>query len=105
MSIVSTVSRRSPATRTRPLKLAALALACAGALGLTACQQRDGGFSRGDAELALQTLKAAPQHGFSPDQFDAPRIERLLASDEAKGDQALRAALVAYARAQHGQTI
>lgn len=62
-----------------------------------------------DAAMALDTLKTAPDHGFSPRRFHVKRIEGLLASadaaERAKGEKALRAAILDYARAQHGLSI
>jgi murein L,D-transpeptidase YcbB/YkuD len=95
----------------RSMKLAALTLALAGGLGLAACQKNDAGSGLGgrDVDIALEALKAAPEHGFSPDQFHLARIEPLVRSkdpaEQARGARELRAALVAYGRAQHGLTI
>lgn len=56
--------------------------------------------------LLLQTLDAAPSHGFSQSRFGAPQIRQLLQSGDAderqRGQQRLVGAIVAYARAQHG---
>lgn len=91
------------------MKLAGLALALTGALAAAACQPRPDVLSGKNAELALQTLKAAPEQGFAPERFHAQQIEQLLSSsrgdDKAQGARELRAALVDYARAQHGLTI
>ena len=89
------------------MRLAGLALAFAGVLGLAACQRNT--LAGGNAELALDALKAAPEHGFSAERFPVRRIEQLLDSgsgrDRAEGTQRLRAALVDYAGALHGRTI
>jgi murein L,D-transpeptidase YcbB/YkuD len=88
------------------MRLAALGLALAGALGLAACDRGAGELSRADVDLALQTLKAAPQHGFPAERFHVGEIEQRLQSDDRQaGIRELRAALVDYARAQHGLTI
>src|SRR6202008_3897964 len=62
-----------------------------------------------DAAMALDTLKAAPDHGFPAKRFHAKRIEELLASaepaDRIEGERQLGAAVLDYARAQHGLTI
>ncbi|MDB5446482.1 MAG: hypothetical protein JWQ97_1799 [Phenylobacterium sp.] len=110
MTVLIHVNRRPrPTQRLRPLKLAGLALALAGGLALAACQNKDAALKGGDVDLALQTLKAAPEHGFSADRFHAPRIEQLLQShspgDKAQAVQELRAALVDYGRAEHGLSI
>jgi murein L,D-transpeptidase YcbB/YkuD len=57
--------------------------------------------------MALETLKSAPDHGFSAKRFHAQEIERLLgsAAGRAEGERQLRCALLDYARAQHGLTI
>jgi len=59
--------------------------------------------------MALETLKSAPDHGFPAKRFHTEQIESLLgsagASDRAEGERQLRAAVLDYARAQHGLTI
>ena len=59
--------------------------------------------------MALDALNAAPDQGFSAKRFHTKEIERLLGSsseaERTKGEHALRAAVVDYARAQHGLTI
>lgn len=91
------------------MKLAGLALALASALGATACQDRPDPLGGKSADLALATLKSAPEQGFAAGRFHAQQIEKLLSSssgaDKAEGARELRAALVDYARAQHGLTI
>ena len=93
----------------RVWKAAALALGLAGALGLAACLGRSDALAGKNAELALATLKAAPEHGFAAERFHVQKIERLLAShdrtDRAAAAQELRTALADYSRAQHGLTI
>jgi len=108
MNLHSPVDRRPPGARFRPFHRAGLALAITAALALGACQKPDD-LSGPNAELGLEALKAAPAHGFAAERFHADRIERLLGSesgrDKAEGARELRAALIDYARAQHGLTI
>lgn len=90
-------------------KLGVLALGLAGTFGLAGCGDRPQSLSGGNADLALETLKAAPEQGISAERFHIPQIERLLhasrRSDREEGSRELRAALADYARAQHGLTI
>jgi murein L,D-transpeptidase YcbB/YkuD len=57
----------------------------------------------------LEALRAAPLQGFGRDEFNTAEAERLLQSPDptvhAQGEARLRAAVVAYARAQHGLRI
>jgi murein L,D-transpeptidase YcbB/YkuD len=66
-------------------------------------------FTAEDASRALETLDSAPDHGFPAGRFPAAKIKRLLesgaAADRAEGERQLRAAVLDYARAQHGLTI
>jgi murein L,D-transpeptidase YcbB/YkuD len=87
------------------MKLVALGLAMAGSLLISACGRGAGGLSSGDVDLALETLKSAPQHGLDAEQFHVSRIEDLLKSDRTRGVSELRTALADYAEAQHGETI
>jgi murein L,D-transpeptidase YcbB/YkuD len=91
------------------LKLAAVALALAGATALSACDRSNQGLGPREIALGLAALQAAPQHGFPAGRFHVQRIEQLLRSasrgDRAEGAREMRAALVDYARAQHGLTI
>ena len=86
-----------------------IVLAIGAALTLAACQKPGLDFSDHDADLALQTLEAAPAHGFAAERFHIQRLKALLHSgnggDRAEGARELKAALVDYARAQHGLTI
>jgi murein L,D-transpeptidase YcbB/YkuD len=88
-----------------------LACALAASLFISACQREvpDGAIAGKDVDLALQTLAEAPTHGFAPGAFDEQRIRELSRSDDRKDlqtrDKLLYAALVAYARAQHGLSI
>ena len=108
MTVHSSALRRPRAAEFRPFKLAGLALAFISLLGITACERPDALTGR-KAELALAALKAAPEHGFAAERFPTKRIEALLDSsngrERAEGERLLRAALVDYARAQHGLTI
>ncbi len=66
-------------------------------------------FSPADAAQALATLKQAPDHGFEAARFPAEAIAEGLGSTDpaarAEGQRRLRAAVLDYARAQHGLTI
>ena len=66
-------------------------------------------FSTQDATEALDALSHAPDHGFQARRFPAAEIERRLGStnpaERADGLHLLRAAVLDYARAQHGLTI
>lgn len=101
------VDPKPPRAGLRPLKLAVLALVAG--LSLSACRQPGPLFTKHDSDLALAALAGAPAHGISAERFHVPRIERLLQStdggDRAEGGRELRAALIDYARAQHGLTI
>jgi murein L,D-transpeptidase YcbB/YkuD len=64
---------------------------------------------RDQVAAILATLKDAESHGFRPDEFMSPDLEGLLGSgdpgERARGEAQLRAAIVRYARAQHGLRI
>jgi murein L,D-transpeptidase YcbB/YkuD len=66
-------------------------------------------FTVQDAAVALDTLKHADDHGFVVARFHTEEIERLLGdgpdANWAEGERRLRAAVIDYARAQHGLTI
>ncbi len=66
-------------------------------------------FSAEDAGRALDALKHAPEQGFAEARFRTADIERKLAAagpaERAEGQRLLRAAVLDYARAQHGLTI
>jgi murein L,D-transpeptidase YcbB/YkuD len=109
------------------LKLALAALATVAALELASCRQpaqKPAGTAAApqrpkppppppltgqNAALALETLKSAPDHGFPAKRFHAAHIEELLGStapsERIEGEHELRAAVLDYARAQHGLTI
>ena len=64
-------------------------------------------FSAAQSQAMLQALVQAPQQGFAPGAFgDVQHIASLVAStdqsQQAQGQQLLRAAILKYARAQHG---
>jgi murein L,D-transpeptidase YcbB/YkuD len=122
------VSLHHPAAPPQRLNRALVGLAAVTVLGLTACHQpshRPAGtaagpqaprpptppppFTMNDVSVALEALKSAPDHGFAAKRFPTEPIERLLgsaaASDRAEGKRRLRAAVLDYARAQHGLTI
>ncbi|HEY8002864.1 MAG TPA: L,D-transpeptidase family protein [Phenylobacterium sp.] len=87
-------------------------LLCAGAAGLSlaACQPQapPGAIDEGEVSYALGVLANAPQQGFASD-FGARRLADLGRSakpqDRAARDSGLHAALIAYARAEHGLSI
>jgi murein L,D-transpeptidase YcbB/YkuD len=64
-------------------------------------------FTPKDVSIALETLRRAPDQGFSARRFGVEQIERLLGSgaDRLAGDRRLRSGVLDYARAQHGLTI
>jgi murein L,D-transpeptidase YcbB/YkuD len=67
----------------------------------------DGPLRSDQVQAVVQTLQAAPQQGFAPSAFgDVQQIAALAAStdpaEQARGQEELRKAIIAYARAQHG---
>lgn len=62
-----------------------------------------------DAELVMETLALAPDHGFSAKRFRTSHIEELLgsadAAQQAEAERLLRAVAVDYARAHRGLTV
>jgi murein L,D-transpeptidase YcbB/YkuD len=62
-----------------------------------------------DAEMAIEAMKAAADHGFSTKRFRTDRIAELLgssdAAEQAEGERLLRATVVDYARAHRGLTV
>jgi murein L,D-transpeptidase YcbB/YkuD len=66
-------------------------------------------FTPKDVSISLETLRHAPDQGFSAKRFGVEQIERLIGSgtgaDRPAGDRLLRSAVLNYARAQHGLTI
>ena len=65
------------------------------------------GFTAAQSQAMLQALTQAPQQGFAPGAFgDVQRMASLVASSDqtqqAQGQGLLRAAILKYARAQHG---
>jgi murein L,D-transpeptidase YcbB/YkuD len=110
MTKLSKVNRAPPQGRFRRLRLTGLALAMTSAFALAGCQQHsERVLGAHEVAIGLDTLKAAPEQGFSADRFHVHRIEQLLGSsdrrDQAEAGRELRAALIDYARAQHGLTI
>jgi murein L,D-transpeptidase YcbB/YkuD len=59
--------------------------------------------------LLMQALQDAPTHGFKHDEFLPPTLDGLLRSsdpaDRLRGAAVLKAQIIAYARAQHGQRV
>ncbi|CAN7360557.1 L,D-transpeptidase family protein [Phenylobacterium sp. LjRoot219] len=62
-----------------------------------------------DAEMAMEALKAAPDHGFAAKRFRTDHIAELVnsadAAQQAEGERQLRAIVVDYARAHRGLTV
>ena len=105
MTVFAYDHQPAPRALFRLARIAGATAAFIGMLGLQACQQ-PGGLGGGNDDLALAALKAAPEHGLPAERFHAEQIERLLQSGRrAEGERQLKAALVDYARAQHGLTI
>ncbi|WP_374471343.1 murein L,D-transpeptidase [Phenylobacterium sp.] len=90
----------SSAAGARRVPLLPLIASAVAALVVSACGgSSDGRLSERDADYALEVLAAAPAHGFPKGAFGEARIE------DAEGparEQLLHAALVSYAKAQHG---
>jgi len=90
--------------------IAVAGLVAAG-LATASCQKETppGAIAGDDVDLALETLAAAPTHGFAPGAFNEERLKQLSESDSKADrrtrDRLLYAALVAYSRAQHGLSI
>lgn len=126
------MSRQAPGARFQLLRSVLVGLAAVAALELAACRQPSEKsaatatapqvaaprppprpppppLTGTDAATALETLKAAPDQGFAAGRFHVRRIERLMRSEaparRAQGERLLRAAVLDYARAQHGLTI
>ena len=121
--------RRATQARFQFLKLMLVGLAGVAALDLAACRQPSqkpvqtaaapqppapkppppppAPLTGQDASMALDALRSAPDHGFPDKRFHTKAIAQLLASpaDRAEGERQLRAAVLDYARAQHGLTI
>jgi murein L,D-transpeptidase YcbB/YkuD len=84
----------------RRTPLLSLIVSAFAALLVTACDRGgDGQISGRDADYALEVLAAAPAHGFPEGAFGEARLKE---TEGATRDQLLRAALVSYAKAQHG---
>jgi murein L,D-transpeptidase YcbB/YkuD len=91
----------SPAVRGRTLPFLSLIVLGLALLLLAACGRGgDGRIGDRDAEHAIEVLAAVPAHGFPEGAFDAKRLAEMPKS--AERDRLLQAALVAYAKAQHG---
>jgi murein L,D-transpeptidase YcbB/YkuD len=98
----------------RPLTFVALfALALPSAFGLSACdsgqpggtQQRAVRLNRSHTALLLAALADAPTHGFRPGAFGETGLAERLKGGDAAASSQLRAAIIAYAGALHGQAI
>ncbi len=82
--------------------LAALAL-----LMLAACsgESTPNRLAKADARYALEVLDRAPEHGFAPGSFRVQELHAAIDRKDPKAAGLLKAALVDYARAQHGLAI
>lgn len=98
----------------RPLTFAAfVALAIPPTLTLSACnpgqsgagQQQHAAFKRNETQALLAALADAPTHGFRPGAFGETGLADRLKSGDAAASGQLRAAIIAYAKALHGQSI
>jgi murein L,D-transpeptidase YcbB/YkuD len=98
------------AGRRRP-PLTAVGLALLAGLGVSACQKPAGPntLDRREVRAALEVLSHAPEQGFQPGAFGEQGIAQLIESGDAqthaRGARQLHAALIAYARAEHGHHI
>src|SRR5437762_13395089 len=99
----------NPHTHTRRAMLAATLAAGLGALALAGCHKPapPGAIDAGETDYALKVLANAPAEGFAPEAFGARRLAELGRdkSRRAERDTALHAAILAYARAEHGLAI
>ena len=121
-----------PARRCAVIRPLTVVLAASAAIGLSACGKTGGGgqpasapapatapaqpatlaaantmFTPAQSQAILQALTQAPDQGFAPGAFgDLQQISSLVASSDpaqaAQGQRQLRAAILKYARAQHG---
>ena len=64
-----------------------------------------GPLSARQVELMLKTLSAAPSHGFGREEFASADLAQRVSSGDPDARGELRAAILAYARAQHGQRL
>lgn len=125
MTVQVQVEARPAASSFRPSRRALMALAFAGALA--ACQRKPQPpdttaaatpppaplppppFRGRDADMAMEAMKAAADHGFSAKRFRTQHIKELLRSPDAaaraEGERLLRATVVDYARAHRGLTV
>lgn len=83
------------------------ALAALLILGLAGCGGGDGAtkLSRRDAAYAVQVLERAPDHGFAKGSFNLAAVEAAQKARDPEAEAILHAAVVDYARAQHGLLI
>jgi len=124
MTVPSHLEARPRAPNPRLSRRALMALALAGALA--ACERKSSTppliteaatpppplppppFRGRDAEMAMEALKAAADHGFSAKRFSTQHIADLLGAADAgkqqEGERRLRAVVVDYARAHRGLT-
>jgi murein L,D-transpeptidase YcbB/YkuD len=103
----------SPSLRSRLLRSAFVAVLVSSACTLPACDRLPSSASSGSAAalkddqitLLLAALAEAPSHGFQPGAFGELGLAGQLKDHEAGARQRLRAAVLAYARALHGEAI
>lgn len=96
--------RRSPAKRVHALRLAGL-LAPLLAI-LAACGEPSAdGIAKADARYALEVLDRAPEQGFPKGAFGVGPIHAAIDRGDGDASARLRAAVLAYARAEHGLLI
>jgi murein L,D-transpeptidase YcbB/YkuD len=78
--------------------LIALLAACGG-------QSSSERLARDDAKYALEVLDRAPEHGFAPGSFHVAALHQAVDRRDPKASAMLRAAVIEYAKAQHGLAI
>lgn len=125
MTVQSQVAASPAAPSLRPSRRTLMALALAGALA--ACQRKSQTpaasaeatappaplppppFRGRDADMAIEAMKSAAEHGFAAKRFRTEHIQELLgssdAAQQAEGERLLRATVVDYARAHRGLTV
>lgn len=75
-------------------------------LALGGCAEPSGSrLARADAKYALEVLDRAHEHGFTPGSFRMREVRQAIDARDPRAGALLRAAIVEYARAQHGLAI
>jgi murein L,D-transpeptidase YcbB/YkuD len=110
MTSTAQASDSTPPSHRRSLGGLAITCALTAGLLLSGCQKvPEGSIGGRDVDYAIEVLSQAPAHGFATDAFGQQRLAALSGSDKpadrAARSRELHAALVAYARAQHGLSI